>query len=83
MHEMSIYMRLLLIVSMHARGRVYACPFKVLVVVGARADGADFTSEAAQPVREAENRDEQKEGEVGRKAVSEKEEFDSRQQMPN
>lgn len=38
MHEMSIYMRVLLIVSMHACTRVYACPFKMLVVVGVRAE---------------------------------------------
>lgn len=71
MHEMSIYVRLLLIVSMHARVRVYACPFKMLGSGGCSGRGADFTSEAAQPVREAENRDEQKEG--GREEGSESE----------
>lgn len=83
MHEMSLYVRLLLIVSMHARVHVYACPFKMLVVVGARAE------ELISPRRQLSQSERQRTGtsrrrEVGRKAVRvEKKEFDSRQQMPN
>lgn len=68
MHEMSIYVRLLLIVSMHARVHVYACPFKMLVVVGARAE------ELISPRRQLSQSERQRTGtsrrrEVGRKAV--------------